>query len=217
MVPLYRHHHEDGEEETYAETLGYHVWFIVKLGIMFGIDPISSDNEHSNAATGYAFTFDRPEIVKKFSPSSTPGLHQAYCLGNADKYDLRSGNLELEKDIIMQKGIGMVNFIRMIKQDSTAGSKNGFLQPWIAYNTAWLKCMHSMWKTVPVPPVGGHGDKLGTGDDGILGQGRVLIFQNEYYQFDDYCKDNKNKTKNKNNNKGKDKIIDAFTDIKKLM
>jgi hypothetical protein len=22
MVPLYRHHHKDGEEETYAETLG---------------------------------------------------------------------------------------------------------------------------------------------------------------------------------------------------
>eukprot|EP01033_Poteriospumella_lacustris_P011156 gene11156-7937_t len=143
-------------------------------GIIFGTDPISKDGDLSKAGTGYAFTFDYQRGMTNFAPSPTQGLLEAYCLKRAKDYAIKSSNLE--EDLMESlHGIGMVNFIRTIKQGSRSGSANAFLKPWIAYNKAWLTVMQKKWESTD------------RSDSGCIDSGRVLIFQNEHYPFDGFA------------------------------
>eukprot|EP01033_Poteriospumella_lacustris_P015619 gene15619-11180_t len=146
-------------------------------GIIFGTDPISKDGDLSKAGTGYAFTFDYQSGMTNFAPSPTQGLLEAYCLKRAKDYAINSRHLEQD---LMQHGIGMVNFIRTIKQGSRSGSANAFLKPWIAYNNAWLTFMQKKWESTD------RRERSDPSDSGCIDSGRVLIFQNEHYPFDKF-------------------------------
>lgn len=137
-------------------------------GVIFGIDPLSGGSPIGDRATGYAFTFDSSE---EKDSSLMKGLYGTY--GLKDTIDLHD-SATVDRYLVKEHGIGLVNYIRTIRYGSKAGSANRFHKAWAEYNLHWLTAMNSkVWKD--------------GSSDGAINVNRVLIFQNPEFPFKGYC------------------------------
>lgn len=135
-------------------------------GVLFGIDPLPYTMPGCTY-TGHAFCFNVPDDCE-INTNSMVGLRVGYSLSN--KISLTNATA-FEDQFVRKFGLALINFIRMIPEDSFAGSGNFcFKEPWAKFHYAWLE------KGVSI-----------TAWDASR---RVLIFENPNYPFDGYCGDN---------------------------
>lgn len=137
-------------------------------GVLFGIDPLSKTTPGCTY-TGHAFCFNVPDGCDiEPTPYSLFGLQVVYCL--SDKISLTNVTT-FEDQFVRKYGLAMINFIRMIPENSFAGSGNCFKEPWAKFHYAWLV--------------------KGVGITQSNASRRVLIFENpnDCYPFDGYCGD----------------------------
>ncbi|RYH11089.1 hypothetical protein EON65_38905 [archaeon] len=128
-------------------------------GVIFSVDPITHPSRYADHSTGHACLFETSlPYSSRLERDTFAALRKVYGL----RWELLHSEKAFDSQFTLRYGVGIVPFIRTIKQQARPGAGNVFVDAWTAYHLAWLQGLPN-----------GH-------------RGRVLIFQSALCPFDTY-------------------------------